>query len=603
MASSLPKLPEVPDTDPSACILDAFRIAIAKKVSDALPELTVEQVYSGVDYGKKGVDFTVALPRFRLKEKVDVLAKKVIDQFQADDFVESITHDKAFLHFQLNTKSLVREVLTQVTSQTPLGASEAQKADKDYHGTYGTNASGKGKTCIIEYSSPNIAKDFHVGHLRSTIIGAFLANVYKACGWNVVSMNYLGDWGTQFGLISVGFERYGSQEELEKDAIKHLFEIYVKINKDAAEDPQVKVDAANFFKRMEDGDESALKNWRTWRELSVKKYEAEYDRLNVKFDAYIGESMVGKEWMDKAVERLNEMNLIDEVNGARLVNLEKWKMGKAVVRKKDGTSIYLTRDIGGAIERYEKYKFDRMIYVISSQQDLHVAQFFKVLELMEFPWAKNCMLVNYGLVQGMSTRKGTVVFLDQIIREAAQVMHEQMQKNDEKYKAVEDPEYTSLELGITGVKIQDMAAKRINNYTFNWDRMLSFEGDTGPYLQYAHVRLASIGRKNPQLLPLPAPSQIDITTLTQSPHAREIAFLLGSYPDVVKTALRTHEPSGVVTFAFRLSHAISSAWETVVVKGEEDVEKARARMWLYECAREVLAAAMRVLSLTPLERM
>ncbi|KAK7439837.1 arginyl-tRNA synthetase [Stygiomarasmius scandens] len=603
MASSLPKLSEVPDTDPSSCILDAFRIGIAKKVSDAIPELTLEQVYSGVDYGKKGVDFTIALPRFRLKEKVDVLAKKVIDQFQADDFVESITHDKAFLHFQLNTKSMIREILTQVTSQTRLGASEEQKANKEWQGTYGTNTTGNGKTCLIEYSSPNIAKDFHVGHLRSTIIGAFLANVYKACGWNVVSMNYLGDWGTQFGLISVGFERYGSQEELEKNAIKHLFEIYVKINKDAAEDPQVKVDAANFFKRMEDGDEDALKNWRSWRELSVKKYEAEYDRLNVKFDIYNGESMVGQEWMDKAVARLNEMNLIDEVNGAKLVNLEKWKLGKAVVRKKDGTSIYLTRDIGGAIERYEKYKFDKMIYVISSQQDLHVSQFFKVLELMEFPWAKNCVHVNYGLVQGMSTRKGTVVFLDQIIREAASVMHEQMQKNEDKYKAVEDPEYTSLELGITGVKIQDMAAKRINNYTFNWDRMLSFEGDTGPYLQYAHVRLASIGRKNPQFLPLPAPSQIDITTLIESSHAREIAFLLGSYPDVVKTALKTHEPSGVVTFAFRLSHAISSAWETVIVKGEEDEEKARARMWLYECAREVLAAAMRLLSLRPLERM
>jgi arginyl-tRNA synthetase len=172
-------------------------------------------------------------------------------------------------------------------------------------------------------------------------------------------------------MIAHGFEKYGSQEELEKDAIKHLYQVYVKVNADAAVDPSVKVDAAKWFKRMEDGDEEALKNWRVWRELSVKKYEEEYDRLNVKFDVYLGESMVGKEWQDKALERLEEMGLISDVNGAKLVDLEKWKMGKAILRKADGTSIYLTRDIGGAIERYEKYKFDKMIYEVASQLPIH----------------------------------------------------------------------------------------------------------------------------------------------------------------------------------------------------------------------------------------
>ncbi|KAK2464044.1 hypothetical protein APHAL10511_003988 [Amanita phalloides] len=592
---AIPLLPPVPGTDPSRCVLDSFRIAIAKRVSDALPPLTLEQAYAGVDYGKKGVDFTVALPRFRLPGKVDDLAKTVVGQFQSDDWVESVTHDKAFLHFQVNTHSLIREVLTQIHSETHATASGKPE--------YGSNQSGKGKRVVIEFSSPNIAKSFHVGHLRSTIIGAFLANLYRACGWEVITMNYLGDWGTQFGLIATGFEKYGSREELEKDAIKQLLDVYVKVNRDAEADPNVKMEAAQWFKRMEDGDESALKDWRVWRELSIRKYEEEYDRLNVKFDVYTGESQVGQESMAKAVQKLDEMGLISEANGAKLVDLEQWKMGKAVIRKKDGTSIYLTRDIGAAMERYEKYKFDKMIYVVSSQQDLHLSQFFKILELMGFTWASSLVHINYGLVQGMSTRKGTVVFLDQIIKEAGQVMHEQMQKNEEKYKAVEDPEMTSMEVGITGVKIQDMAAKRINNYTFNWDRMKSFEGDTGPYLQYAHVRLASIGRKNPHLLPLPPPSLIDISTLAESAQAREIVFLLGSYPDIVTTALRTHEPSGIVTYLFRLSHAISSAWETVVVKGEEDTVKARARMWMYDSARDVLAAAMRLLSIRPLERM
>ncbi|TFK66356.1 arginyl-tRNA synthetase [Pluteus cervinus] len=597
MASSDSTLPVIPGTEPDKCAFDAFRIAIAKRISDSLG-LPIEQVYTGVDYGKKGVDFTVALPRFRLPGKVDELAKKVISNFQPDEWVESITHDKAFLHFQLNSATMVHKVLTQVHNLTHLSPSGKPE--------YGTSDSGKGKRVVIEYSSPNIAKSFHVGHLRSTIIGAFLSNLYRACGWDVVSMNYLGDWGTQFGLIATGFEQYGSQEELEKDPIKHLFQVYVKVNKEAENDPTVKERAAQFFKRMEDGEEDALKNWRVWRELSVKKYAEEYERLNVQFDVYTGESAVGHKSQQDALERLEKMGLITDSEGAKLVNLEKWKLGSAILRKRDGTSIYLTRDIGGAVERYEKYKFDKMIYVVSAQQDLHLQQLFKIMNLLEYPFAPSMEHVNYGLVLGMSTRKGTVVFLEEIIREAGSVMKEQMMKNEEKASAIENPDETALEIGISGIKIQDMAAKRINNYTFNWDRMKSFEGDTGPYLQYAHVRLSSIARKNPNLLPLPSPPSEHLVThphLTSSSHARDIAFLLGSYPDVVRTALRTNEPSGVVTFAFKLSHAISSAWETVVVKGEENEEKAKARLWLYECAREVLAASMRLLSLRPLDRM
>ncbi|KAF7976667.1 hypothetical protein HWV62_1216 [Athelia sp. TMB] len=592
---TLPALPHVPGTDSSTCVLDSFRTAIAQRISDALPPITLEQAYAGVDYGKKGADFTVALPRFRLPGKVDELAAKVISKFQADAYIESVVHEKAFLHFRLNTPSLFRSILTQIHDLTYNTASKEPE--------YGTNKSGAGKKVVIEYSAPNIAKSFHVGHLRSTIIGAFLANLYKASGWEVISVNYLGDWGTQFGMILSGYEKYGSQTELEKDAIQHLYQVYVKVSADAAADPAVKADAAKWFKRMEDGDEEALSKWRVWRKLSIKKYEAEYERLNVKFDVYLGESDVGKEWQDKALNRLDELGLISDANGAKLVDLEKWKLGKAILRKADGTSIYLTRDIGGAIERYEKWKFDKMIYVVASQQDLHVAQFLKILNLMEFPWAGSCEHVNFGMVLGMSTRKGTAVFLNEIIKEATSVMHDQMKKNEEKYAAVEDPEGVSQEVGITGIKIQDMAAKRINNYTFNWDRMLSFEGDTGPYLQYAHVRLASIERKNPNLIPLPAPASIDLADLATSAHARDIVFLLGSYPDVVKTALKTQEPSGVVTFSFRLAHAISSAWETVVVKGEPDEGKARARMWLYLSARDVLGAAMRLLSIRPLERM
>lgn len=591
--SATPALPHVPGTDPTKSVFDAARISIAQRLSKALP-ITLEQAYAGVDYGKKGEDFTVAVPRFRLKGKPDEFANKVVAEFEPDDWVESISASLPFLHFRLRTSTLNRGVLDQIDGLTH--HSKSGKAE------YGCNDSGKGKKLVLEYSSPNIAKQFHVGHLRSTIIGAFLNNLYQACGWDVVSLNYLGDWGKQFGLIAVGFERYGNKEALEKDAIKHLFDVYVKINKDADADPTVHDAARAYFKRMEDGEEDALKHWREWRSLSIRKYQAEYAELNVAFDEYIGESTVGQKSQDDAIRKLQEIQLAKESDGALIVDLESHKLSIAVLRKRDGTSIYLTRDIGGAVERWEKYHFDKMIYVISSQQDLHVAQFFKILSLMGYDWAQRLEHVSYGLVQGMSTRKGTVVFLEDIIREAAAVMHEQMQKNEAKYAAIEDPERTSREIGITAIKIQDMQAKRINNYTFSWDRMTSFDGDTGPYLQYAHVRLASMERKNPELVPLPQPSEIN-TDLLVEPQAREIIFHLGTYPDVVKSALKTHEPSTIITFAMKLSHTISSAWEVLPVKYESDRDKARARLWMFICARDVLGAAMRLLTLTPLERM
>ncbi|KAF8587373.1 arginyl-tRNA synthetase [Ramaria rubella] len=585
-------------TEPHLCILDAFRTSISQRIVDAFPELTLEKVYDAVDYGKKGVDFTVALPRFKLKGKPDELTQKVTSTFTPDTWVESVTSGGPFLHFQVNTLALHRQVLNQIDGLTNRSASGQPE--------YGRNESGKGKKLVLEYSSPNIAKEFHVGHLRSTIIGQFLCNLHRACGWDVTSINYLGDWGTQFGYVAYGFQKYGSEEELAKDPIKHLLEVYVKINVDARQSEEmgakVKSEAQAFFRRMEEGDEEALSIWRTYRDLSLKKYEQEYTTLNVAFDVYWGESKVGKPWQDKCVIRGEELGVVETVDGAKLINLEQYKLGKAILRKRDGTSIYLTRDIAGAIERYEKYKFDKMIYVVSAQQDMHLQQFFKVLQLMDFDWADKLEHVNYGLVLGMSTRKGTVVLLSDLIREAASVMHEQMRKNEDKYAAVEDPEGTSREIGITAIKIQDMQAKRINNYTFNWDRMKSFEGDTGPYLQYAHVRLSSMTRRNPQLYPLPPAEQINTDLLIES-KAREIVLLLASYPDVVKTAMKTREPSGVVTYMFKLSHAISGGWEIMPVKGEADIEKARARLFMFICARDVLGAAMRLLSIKPLERM
>mgnify|MGYP000991685429 CR=1 FL=1 len=323
-------------------------------------------------------------------------------------------------------------------------------------------------------------------------------------GWEVIKMNYLGDWGKQYGLLANGYKRYGSEEELEKDPINHLFDVYVKINNDVAKEEgpikelkeQIKlkkeknedvselekelnklIDASEdekarrYFKSMEDGDEEALALWRRFRDLSIQKYKQTYARLNIDFDVYSGESQVKQESLKKAYEAMEKAGVSEESEGAIIVDFEKHgakKLGKAIIVRKDGTPLYLTRDIGAIIERYDEYKFDKMLYVVAAQQDLHLAQLFKVTELMgRKDLADRCQHINFGMVRGMSTRKGTVKFLDDILKDVGEKMHEVMKKNTAKYEQVEDPYKTADILGITAVMVQDMTGKRyVDTYTY-----------------------------------------------------------------------------------------------------------------------------------------
>lgn len=357
-----------------------------------------------------------------------------------------------------------------------------------YLGLKDTEDASKGrKRIIIEFSSPNIAKPFHAGHLRSTIIGGFLANIYEGAGWDVVRVNYLGDWGKQYGLLALGFEKYGDEKALEVDPINHLYELYVNINKDlTAEKEQIaKLEsegkdashlknegldeqARRYFKAMVDNDEKAIAQWARFRDMSIKRYKETYARLNIKFDDYSGESQVKQEKMDFAAQKMAEMGVSEVSEGAVIVDFSKHIPGKAgkslerpIIKKKDGTALYLTRDISEMMQREEKYHFDQMIYVVASQQDLHLKQLFKIIELMGYPeLAAKCQHINFGLVLGMSTRKGTVKFLDDILRDVGEKMHEVMQKNQSKYEQVENPLATADILGISSVMVQDMSGKR-----------------------------------------------------------------------------------------------------------------------------------------------
>jgi arginyl-tRNA synthetase len=346
----------------------------------------------------------------------------------------------------------------------------------------------KGKNrIIVEFSSPNIAKPFHAGHLRSTIIGGFLANLYEGAGWDVVRINYLGDWGKQYGLLALAFERYGDEEALARDPINHLYELYVRINKEmsdqkdeikalkdkgedasALETNSLDDQARAYFRKMTDGDADALALWRRFRDLSIVRYRETYARLNIHFDSYSGESQVSEAAMADAARLMQEKGIAKESEGALIIDFAELIPGKAgkslekpIIRKKDGTALYLTRDISELLNRKREYNFDKMIYVVASAQDLHLKQLFKIVELMGHgDVAAQCQHINFGLVLGMSTRKGTVKFLDDILRDVADKMHETMRRNEDKYVQVENPAATADTLGISSVMVQDMTGKR-----------------------------------------------------------------------------------------------------------------------------------------------
>ena len=458
-----------------------------KPVKDIYDKLSWTQTFDKGDLG-------LAVPSLRVPPKeASAKASEWSEKFPNSDLVEKPVVAGTFIQFFFKPQSLMKLIVPSILQKKTLYGTNPRLGLRDESDP----KKGK-KRMVIDFSSPNIAKPFHAGHLRSTIIGGFLANLYEAAGWDVVRLNYLGDWGRQFGLLAHAFEMLGSEEKLERDPISHLFDIYVEINnisrpeeeeikqkKEALaqasttgeditelekqiqilESKSVNEKARQYFKRMEEGDEAALATWRRFRDLSIERYKRTYSRLNIHYDVYGGESTVELERMDRAVKQLQESGLSEESQGAVIVDLTKnpktKKLGKALVRKRDGSSLYLTRDIGEAYKRVEVYQPDKLVYVVASQQELHLAQLFKILELMGHPdIAEKCQHISFGMVHGMSTRKGTVKFLDDILRDVGEKMHEVMQKNQIKYEQVEDPEQTADTLGITAVMVQDMSGKR-----------------------------------------------------------------------------------------------------------------------------------------------
>jgi len=467
--------------------------------------------------------------------------------------------------------------------------------------TYGSSQAGRGKTVVIDYSSPNIAKPIAFHHIRSTVIGHSLANLYRSQGYQVEGINYLGDWGKQFGLVAVGFEEYG--DPARKGEMAHLVEVYVKANARAENDPAFDARARDFFRRMESGDDAALAVWREFRETSLRDFRGLYQRLGINFEHYEGESFYQGR-MEETIDRVAKTVGVKESQGALVVDMP-YAEGEppVLLRKNDGSTLYATRDLAAAIDRYERFHFERALYVVGSDQSFYFRQLFSVLERMGMPWARACVHVGFGRVYGMSTRRGQVVLLEDVLDEAKIRALEKVTENQKAGRIqTQDPERLAEQVGLGAIVFGDLKNRRLTDYTFEWDDLLNFEGHTGPYLQYAHARAASVLRKAGG-----APAAVDASPLKE-PEELSLARSVARFPIAVAEAVEANEPSIVARHLLELA-ADFSRWYTL---GNQEREKRvlvddpatrHARLGLTEAVQLTLGSGLTLLGIPTPETM
>ncbi|XP_051880144.1 probable arginine--tRNA ligase, mitochondrial [Pristis pectinata] len=577
-----------------ACL---FRRSIAAQLSRVLG-ITTEKlipVVSAVPVSKKQqtLDFRVSVNSLlangylKLGSTVQNQAKELSEKLTCDDVITEIAVGQGSINFKVN-RTLLAEIVMQ----------EVFKKGSKY-GIVSELFSGYpcGRV-IVEFSSPNIAKKFHAGHLRSTIIGNFIANLKQALGNDVIRINYLGDWGFQFGLLGAGFQLFGSEEKLNANPLQHLFEVYVEVNRLAEDCEDIQKAAQEFFRSLEHGDKQTLALWEHFRAISIEEYEKIYQRLGVHFDEYSGESL----YQVKAQELLqwiDQRGLLKKTKqGVGVVDLSPTgdlSIYAKIVRS-DGTSLYLTRDIAAAADRMEKYNFDKMIYVTDKEQRTHFQQMFEVLKILGFNWTERCQHVPFGLVKGMKTRKGDVVFLEDVLNEARSRMLQNMAAS-KTTKELEDPESTAEKVGVAALIVQDFKGPLMSDYEFDWDRVLQSQGDTGVYLQYTHARLHSLQRQceNGEMM------QFNPTYL-QDPQAIALLQHLLRYDEVLYQVSEDLQPRHLVNYLIMLSRLASIAHRTLHIKGSLP-EVAKARLLLFKGISSVLANGMKLLGITPVEKM
>ncbi|KAM6180927.1 putative arginine--tRNA ligase, mitochondrial isoform 3-T3 [Erethizon dorsatum] len=574
-----------------------FRRSIASQLSRVLdlpPENLIKSISAIPISKKEGVaDFQLSVDSL-LENRNDysrpdnqVQAKRLAEKLKCDTVVSEISTGPGTINFKINRELLTKAVLQQVIE------------DGSKYGLKSELFSGlPQRKVIVEFSSPNVAKKFHVGHLRSTIIGNFIANLKEALGHQVTRINYLGDWGMQFGLLGTGFQLFGYEEKLQSNPLQHLFEVYVQVNKEAADDKNIAKLAHEFFQRLELGDMQALSLWQKFRDLSIKEYSQIYKRLGIYFDEYSGESFY-REKSQEVLKLLDSKGLLQKtIKGTAIVDLSGNGEPSSVctVMRSDGTSLYLTRDLAAAIDRMDRYNFDTMIYVVNKGQQKHFQQLFQMLKIMGYDWAERCQHVPFGVVQGMKTRRGDVTFLEDVLNEIRLKMLQNM-ASIKTTKELPNPQETAERVGLAALIIQDFRGLLLSDYQFSWDRVFQSRGDTGVFLQYTHARLHSLeetfgcGHLN------------DFNTAClQEPQSVSVLQHLLRFDEVLYRSSQDLQPRHIVSYLLTLSHLAAVAHKTLQIK-ESPPEVAGARLHLFKAVRYVLANGMRLLGITPVCRM
>ena len=553
--------------------------------------LPAEEVEKGVEVPRDPRWGDYSFPCFSLakvKRKAPALiAQEVARNFHPDSLLKECSSESAYLNFRIRRETWAPVVLKRIFS----GGED-----------YGRSPEGKGKTVLVEFSSPNIAKPFHVGHLRSTIIGHSLGEIYERLGYQVFRLNHLGDWGKQFGEVITGFRHWGSPKELEAHPLKHLFEVYSRFHSEAESQTELHEEARAWFRKLEDGDPDARQLWGRFREISIKEFKRLYRFLGVSFDSYDGESFY-QDRLGELVDRLRASGLLVESQGAWIIPLEAYSLPPALLLKKDEATLYLTRDIAAAEYRFRRWAFDKLIYVVGAPQKLHFQQLFKVLELMGYDWNRRMVHVEFGHVLGMSTRRGEVVFLQDVIDEAVQraerVIEERGEDKEARIGKIPEGERKTIAraVGLGAIVFNDLRTRRAKDVEFDWDRILGFEGATGPYCQNAHVRCCGILRKFSGTVA----DRVDYAILS-SDEEFDLIKRLGGLPEVTRRAGEENEPSGIANYMLDLAMSLNAFLARYRVLGEES-HVTQARVLLIHGVKTVLSICQRMLGMEVLERM
>lgn len=568
-----------------------YRQLIAEIIAPYVEGLEVSEIRDMVEVPADSKMGDYAFPCFKLakllRKAPPLIAKSIAEQIESDGIFEKVESVNAYVNMFISRDAFIDDVVKEVIT----------KGD-----AFGSSDMGAGRKVIVEYSSPNIAKPFHIGHIRSTVIGNSIYKIYDFLGYDAFRINHLGDYGTQFGKMICAYRHWGNKEDVINEPIKTLLSYYTKFHVEVETHPELDDEAREIFAKLEKGEPEEVELWQWFRDESLKEFTRVYKMLGIEFDSYNGESFYSDK-MPRFVEELKEKGLLEESQGAQIVNLEEYGMSPALITKSDGSTLYITRDIAAAVYRKETYDFYKNLYIVASQQNLHFQQWIKILELMGYEWAKDCVHIPFGLVSleegTMSTRHGRVVFLEDVLNRA---VDETRKIIKEKGVATDNIDETAKQVGIGAVIFQELSNNRIKDYVFSWDKVLDFNGETGPYVQYTYARAASLMRRaDAGALAKADAADIDVTYI-RSDAAYELVKLLEAFPAVVVEAAEKYEPSVVTRHIVDIAQSFNRFYhdEHIIV---ENIEEQAAKLALAKAAKNTIKNGLGLLGIQCPERM